>query len=328
MGNEPHLRAGALNHPLLRELNELSLRCCRVSFRIIYPAGDHWGQAIPGDVSLAAFCTLIKANETGNKLCRMSHVMVGLAACRGEITEHRCHAGSLILVHPLSNEKSNNIAIISSCISSIGNKHADWDEARKLGKKLGINLRKLKKAHATLPALDDNGQLAREFMNMAVDIIKEIQFKIYLENRLEENQSTPSKNTNLSLTLVDRLTSTRPESSEKKTPESASKIERMIQIIVDMIHEQPGMPYNVEEIAASIRISPNHFSAEFHRCTGNRFSDFLTEQRLAFSKILLADMTLNIEEVALKAGYTDSSYFAPADSKNTPARHQPCGANQ
>ncbi|MCK4563103.1 MAG: PocR ligand-binding domain-containing protein, partial [Verrucomicrobia bacterium] len=186
MGNEPNLRAGALNHPLLREVNELALRCCGISFLIVYPAGDHWGQAIPGKINQPEFCSLIKTSEQGGKQCRMSHVMMSIAACRGGITEHRCHAGSLTLIHPLSDEKDGTVALVSSCLSALGKQHASWDEARKVGKTLGLNLRKLKKAHAALPALDDNGQLAREFMQMAVDIIKEIQFKIYIETRLEE----------------------------------------------------------------------------------------------------------------------------------------------
>lgn len=310
MGNEPYLRAGALNHPLLRELNELSLRCCGVSFLIIYPAGDHWGQAVPGDIDPPEFCTLIKTSEQGAKQCRMCHVMMGIAACRGGITEHRCHAGSLTLAHPLSDGKDGTVSIISSCISSIDSKHANWDEARKVGKTLGLNLRKLKKAYAALPSLDDNGQLVHEFMQMAVDIIKEIQFKIYLETRLKEALSPRSRNLDLSQELVDRLTTTRPDSAEKKHPMATSKIEKLIQIMADLIEEQPSMPYHIEEIAASMRISPNHFSSEFHHCTGKRFSDFLTEKRIAHSKTLLADITLNIEEVALKSGYSDSSYFS------------------
>lgn len=317
MGKEPKMRAGALNHPLLRELNELSLRCCGVSFLILYPAGDHWGQAVPGDIAQDEFCTLIKENETGRKQCQMSHVMMGLSACRGDITEHRCHAGSLILVHPLSREKDGDIAIISSCISSLGDKHADWDEARKLGKKLGINLRKLKHAHAALPSLSDSGQMAREFMNIAVDIIKEIQLRIYIENRLDDARTTRSKSTRLSHVLVERLTAPCPGSTDKKKSVSTSKIEKLTQVMVDMIEEQPGMPYNVEVIAASMRISPNHFSTEFRRFTGKCFSDFLTEQRIQYSKILLTDITLNVEEVALKTGYSDSSYFARWFKKNT-----------
>jgi AraC-like DNA-binding protein len=310
MGNEHSLRAGALNHPLLRELNELSLRCCGISFLIVYPAGDHWGQAIPGKVDPPEFCSLIKISKQGGKQCRMSHVMMGMAASRGGITEHRCHAGSLILAHPLSNEKNATVALISSCLSSLGKQHASWDEARRVGKALGLNLRKLKKAHAALPAVDDNGQLAREFMKMAVDIIKEIQFKIYIETRLEEALSSRPGNRNLSQVLVDKLTTTSPDYAVKPQSISSSKIEKMVKITADLIGEHPGMPYNVEEVAASMRISPNHFSSEFHRCTGKRFSDFLTEQRIERSKTLLADITLNIEEVALEAGYTDSSYYA------------------
>ena len=310
MSKEPILRAGALNHPLLRELNELSLRCCGVSFLIVYPTGDHWGQAVPGDIDQSEFCTLIKTSEPGGKQCRLCHVMMGLAACRGGIVEHRCHAGSLILVHPLSEEKNESIAIISSCISSIGKKHADWDEARKVGKSLGINLRKLKKAHATLPSLNDNGQIAHEFMNMAVEIIKEIQFQVYLETRLDEALTPRSKNLDLSKELVNRLTTPRLDSEEKHPPMATTKIAKLIQVVANLIKEQPGMPYSAEDLATSMRISPNYFSAEFHNCTGKRFSEFLIEQRIAYSQILLADITLNIEEVALKAGYTDSSYFS------------------
>ena len=61
---------------------------------------------------------------------------------------------------------------------------------------------------------------------------------------------------------------------------------------------------------STAHITPNHFSMIFRRHTGRTFTEFLAEKRLGLAEELLRDLTLNIGQVARRAGYGDAGYFA------------------
>lgn len=50
--------------------------------------------------------------------------------------------------------------------------------------------------------------------------------------------------------------------------------------------------------------------AVFRRHTGQTFSDYLADKRIALAKDLLRDLTLNIKEVGDRVGYHAPGYFA------------------
>lgn len=91
--------------------------------------------------------------------------------------------------------------------------------------------------------------------------------------------------------------------------ERAKGVPILVHVVCEMVRQRPDLPLSVKEIAAVARLTPNHFTALFHRHTGHVFTDYLAMERLKRAKQYLADLTLSINEVARLVGYDDPSYF-------------------
>lgn len=63
-------------------------------------------------------------------------------------------------------------------------------------------------------------------------------------------------------------------------------------------------------VAASVFISPNHFSAIFRKKTGETFIKYLTDLRMSKAKELLKCTDLRSSEVGIAVGYKDPQYFS------------------
>lgn len=73
--------------------------------------------------------------------------------------------------------------------------------------------------------------------------------------------------------------------------------------------------YNNEDIslntvAASVNLSPNHFSTIFSQETGQTFVEFLTKVRMEKAKELLRGTPMRMAEIAYGVGYKDPHYFS------------------
>ncbi len=87
------------------------------------------------------------------------------------------------------------------------------------------------------------------------------------------------------------------------------------EIIIKKAKEYIGSHYNEEDIslnavAASVNISPSHFSTIFSQTVGETFIEYLTFVRMNKAKEILATSNMKITEVGYQVGYKDSHYFS------------------
>jgi two-component system, response regulator YesN len=73
----------------------------------------------------------------------------------------------------------------------------------------------------------------------------------------------------------------------------------------------------LEDVAATVNLSPSHFSTVFGRETGESFKNYLTAVRIARAKELLRSTNLKCSEIAYQSGYSDPHYFSYAFKKST-----------
>jgi AraC-like DNA-binding protein/mannose-6-phosphate isomerase-like protein (cupin superfamily) len=71
-------------------------------------------------------------------------------------------------------------------------------------------------------------------------------------------------------------------------------------------------PLTLAQVAAVAHLSPNWFSAQFRRATGESFQSYLKRRRLQFARALLDSTELGVTEVCHAAGFNDPSYFGRA----------------
>lgn len=62
--------------------------------------------------------------------------------------------------------------------------------------------------------------------------------------------------------------------------------------------------------AASVNLSPNHFSTIFSQETGQTFVEYLTYVRMEKAKELLRNSTMKTSDIAFAVGYRDAHYFS------------------
>lgn len=77
---------------------------------------------------------------------------------------------------------------------------------------------------------------------------------------------------------------------------------------IEKNYDNEGISLN--SVAASVNLSPNHFSTIFSQETGQTFIEFLTSVRMEKAKELLRSTSMKTAEVAFAVGYKDPHYFS------------------
>ncbi|MBO9579627.1 MAG: helix-turn-helix transcriptional regulator [Sphingobium sp.] len=68
--------------------------------------------------------------------------------------------------------------------------------------------------------------------------------------------------------------------------------------------------FNIDDVAASVRLSPSHFAKAFRNSVGVTPSSRFRSVRLAQTMTLLRESDLTITEIAVHCGFTDESHFS------------------
>lgn len=67
---------------------------------------------------------------------------------------------------------------------------------------------------------------------------------------------------------------------------------------------------SLNTVAASVNLSPNHFSTIFSQEIGQTFVEYLTFVRMEKAKELLRNSTMKTSDIAFEVGYRDAHYFS------------------
>lgn len=107
--------------------------------------------------------------------------------------------------------------------------------------------------------------------------------------------------------------------AETQTPGSAAASaplpgphEATIAAAVRYLDEHFAEPLRIERLAASLFLSPDHFTKVFAGAMGRTPRDYLRHLRLERAKSLLRTTDASVAEVAALSGFTDPAYFTRA----------------
>jgi AraC-like DNA-binding protein/ligand-binding sensor protein len=302
------------HHPLLIKIADMALKEARIRMNIVFPDETGWVQCLPGGRSgFPDFCSMIQGSPEGAKQCKMCHILMTVAACSSGAREQKCHAGACSIVCPINppgHEQSQ--AVLSSCTFIEDNRDEVWKTTEARGRQLGLDIDALKKSFYSLPLLT-RAEVSKvhELLAIAAEAIKVLFSQCTLQEQLNtaKDRTRPAASVQAAVTekLKERAVSL---GSDGKANSKSPRLPPIIGVIQETVNRRPDFQYNVREIAAAARMTPNHFSALFRKHTGRTFSDFVTARRIAKAKQLLGDFTMNVSEIAGKVGFEDAGYFS------------------
>jgi signal transduction histidine kinase/DNA-binding LacI/PurR family transcriptional regulator/AraC-like DNA-binding protein/DNA-binding LytR/AlgR family response regulator len=90
----------------------------------------------------------------------------------------------------------------------------------------------------------------------------------------------------------------------------SSDVQRVVRQAMAYIHEQYALPISRSDLATHVGISERHLTHCFRQETGLTPVTYLNRYRIRQARTLLEQGGLNVTEVALAVGFSDSSYFA------------------
>ncbi len=91
------------------------------------------------------------------------------------------------------------------------------------------------------------------------------------------------------------------------------QVKRAVDFLMSRLEDDVSM----EELAASVRLSPFHFARSFKRSTGLPPQRYLMERRVERARELLAGTNMALAEIALACGFAGQSHFTTAFKRHT-----------
>ena len=105
-----------------------------------------------------------------------------------------------------------------------------------------------------------------------------------------------------------KLLETAIDLREKSSQQKYTTLLKDARSYIEQHYDEENISLNT--VAASVNLSPNHFSTIFSQEMGQTFIEFLTQVRMEKAKELLRGTSLKTAEIAFAVGYKDSHYFS------------------
>jgi two-component system response regulator YesN len=105
--------------------------------------------------------------------------------------------------------------------------------------------------------------------------------------------------------LFNRLHSLFEQTNDKEVHISNNQAQKVIEFIDE--HYTEDILFS--ELAKKFNLSIGYLSMLIKKETGKTYSEYITEKRLAFAKMLLSDSTISIHEIVQQIGYKDYFHF-------------------
>jgi len=86
--------------------------------------------------------------------------------------------------------------------------------------------------------------------------------------------------------------------------------DRVMQEAVRILQERLGEPFAMQEVSASLGLSPVQFTRQFRAAFGKNPSEYLASLRLHKARDLLLETDWTIQSVAESCGYTSGFYLS------------------
>lgn len=275
-------------------------------------------------VERALFCKIIHSSPRGAELCNLSDEKATRKAIKKDAPYvYTCHAGLTDVVVPIIVEGKHIGTILSGQLLTQTPTQETFRNIKRMVKGLDIDLDALEESLNEVTVIPRHKvEVATQLLSLIARYIAEAEMRMQLHRKALEQEKKLSKETRARLELENTLKNLRIKVLESSGVQLSDGLDRarekrLIQDAIDFIRQNFHHKLTLENVSQTISLSPNYFSALFHKNCGKTFIQYLNEVRIEKAKELLADLKLTIAEIAYRVGFEDPNYFCLAFKKAT-----------
>lgn len=146
------------------------------------------------------------------------------------------------------------------------------------------------------------------FVISIINIMKDINYELFIKIN-NERILEKVKNSTSWCEIEDILKNIINIVSELNNKDSKASYSLIVYKTINRIINDYAECISLENIAASLNVTPEYLSTLFYKEVGTNFTSYLKEYRINKSKELLISSNLKIGEIAKRVGYNDPKYF-------------------
>lgn len=239
----------------------------------LFPPGSMEFKARFTSTDMNPICQLMQATPQGLEACfacNRLHFSEALATCQP--CRYRCHAGLIDIAVPVQHQ--GHVIAIISCgqLLSEPASVAGWKTLKTIGRELRIDQQQLQQAYYHAPYLD-------------------------------------SAKIDTAVTLITFFAEYLCEMSQRFYDLEAERAPDMMTRAKAYMRAHLCDDLSLQQVAAHLHRSPDHFSKYFKRTTGASFTAYLQQERIAHARRLLAHTAQPIATIAFASGFNSLSQF-------------------
>lgn len=286
---------------------------------------DYKGNPITNHSRCNKFCSLVRANPEIVKYCKKCDARGGLEAVRlNEPYIYLCHYNIVDIAIPIIIDGKYIGAVMAGQIKLKDTKENDNLEQivvtnNSLAKDALI---KYKEYYDELPVMTykEVKDIANMLFNLCNYLVEEALEKNLIADMYSEsihNQGQITTNT-LSGYTMKNIKNARKEISnalinsyvEKQSEDVKSiKVSKTLEPAIEYIYKNKSEHITAHKIAKICHLSTSYFSRLFTKETGENFSIYVSRLKIEWSKTLLEETDMTINEISEELGFNESGYF-------------------
>lgn len=129
----------------------------------------------------------------------------------------------------------------------------------------------------------------------------------YTDNRIASELAVKASTYHLIVLLLRNYVE---KTINEKENDARLKNLKRLQEVFTYIRQNYRENIKLEQLSEKLHISNSHFCRLFKQISGKSLSDYINELRIEEAMVLLTESDLNITEIALSTGFSDSNYFS------------------
>jgi AraC-like DNA-binding protein/ligand-binding sensor protein len=263
------------------------------------------------------YCRLLQSTPAGLKKCLESDSDALEQARRNkDYCIYKCHAG---LTNAVINLEYKGIEIGSIYTGQVLTGTPNEDEFRKIYETLSsidLPYKQLRDAFFSSKRLDEDKLIIGvNLLNVMSNYIISVEDELYLQNELLRKDKEILEYKNEKMELENELQKLRisilewDKNTKTGSGSPPDRNSHSIAVAREFIRKNYFKKIRLEDVAESVYLSPNYFSALFKKISGSSFSLYLRKIRMEEAGRLLEETDLPIKEIVSAVGLDDYNYF-------------------